>query len=212
MSDNDKANAPLATNLRALLEYSKERKGKTTQQQLAQFLGVSKQAVSLYCKGESLPNCYQLLRIAQFFGVSTDYLLTGIKPENQSTHDELGLSDEAIERLKFLHNDKEIGEKLMPLVNALLCDKDFFPTYVHALSNIEIDSKRFLNPNEQERENPERTLGFLRFSFEYALHDIAAFFRRFFLEHTDISKAESLYKEIKPQLFNEGTGDISSRL
>ncbi len=52
MSDNDKANAPLATNLRTLLEYSKERNGKTTQQQLAQFLGVSKQAVSLYCKGE----------------------------------------------------------------------------------------------------------------------------------------------------------------
>lgn len=208
MSDNDKANAPLATNLRTLLEYSKERNGKTTQQQLAQFLGVSKQAVSLYCKGESLPNCYQLLRIAEFFGVSTDYLLTGIKPENQSTHDELGLSNEAIEQIKNLSRDKGIISR----VNALLSDKDFFPTYIHALSNIEIDSKRFLNPNGQERENPERSLGFLRFAFEYALHDMADFFRKFFRKHTDIEKAENLYDEIKSRLFDEISGDNSKVL
>ena len=192
-----------AKTLRALMKEKN-----LSQRALAAKLGITFQAVSTWCSGKNYHECDMLIKLAEYFSVSTDYLLTGIKPENKSAHDELGLSDEAIEQLKFLSRDKGIISR----VNALLCDKDFFPTYIHTLSNIEIDSKRFLNPNEQERENPERTLGFLRFSFEYLLRDMTDYFRKFFREHTDISKAESLYEEIKPQLFNEGAGDISSRL
>ena len=123
MSDTEKANAPLATNLRALLEYSKERNGKTTQQQLAQFLGISKQAVSLYCKGESLPNCYQLLKIAQFFGVSTDYLLTGnsseCKPALFSSFDTSALSEDARAQLKILSSYKELAEVIEGILKRL---------------------------------------------------------------------------------------------
>lgn len=194
-----------AKTLRALMKEQK-----LSQRALAAKLGITFQAVSTWCSGKNYPECDMLLKIASYFGVSTDYLLTGIKPENQSAHDALGLSDEAIESLKFLRADNGAISR----VNALLCDKAFFSTYLHALSNIEIDSKRFLNPNEEERENPERTLGFLRFSFEYALHDMAAFFRKFFREHTDIDKAESLYEEIKnqPRLDDEGAGDNSLKL
>ena len=192
-----------AKTLRALMEHRK-----LSQRALASHIGVSYQAVSLWCAGKNYPECDMLLKIADFFGVSTDYLLTGIKPENKSAHDDLGLSNEAIEQLKILCSDKGIISR----VNALLCDNAFFSTYIHALSNIEIDSKRFLHPNEDELENPKRTLGFLRFSFEYALHDMADYFRKFFREHTDIEKAESLYEKIKPRLFEEGAGDNSLKL
>ena len=46
-----------------------------TQQQLATDLNVSKQAVSKWEKGHSLPDVASIEMIASYFGVSTDYLL-----------------------------------------------------------------------------------------------------------------------------------------
>lgn len=48
---------------------------KITQQQLADGLKVSKQAVSKWEKGYSLPDVTSIEIIAEYFGVSTDYLL-----------------------------------------------------------------------------------------------------------------------------------------
>lgn len=119
MPYNGQTNASFAKNLRALLENSKERNGKTTQQELADYLGITKQAVSLYCKEKSLPNCYQLLKIAQFFGVSTDYLLTGNSSDFSSIRDISGLSDDAIEELKYIRNDKELENICLPMIYRL---------------------------------------------------------------------------------------------
>lgn len=46
-----------------------------TQEQLAEKLGVSRQAISRWESGESAPDMYNLSAICRFFGVSSDYLI-----------------------------------------------------------------------------------------------------------------------------------------
>ena len=50
-------------------------KEKITQNTLADQLGITRGAVNAYIKGRSEPGLQYLVAIAQYFGVSTDYLL-----------------------------------------------------------------------------------------------------------------------------------------
>ena len=71
----DKYNALFATSLRAFMDAHPDTGEKTTQKALADYLGVRPQTVSYYCTGESLPNCEQLLRIAEITQRITHLLL-----------------------------------------------------------------------------------------------------------------------------------------
>lgn len=51
------------------------RENKTTQQEFARVTDISRQAVSQYCDGSTIPTATKLLKIADYFKVSTDYLL-----------------------------------------------------------------------------------------------------------------------------------------
>ncbi len=70
-----------------------------TQAQLAQRLGVTKSVVSFYELRERAPSPEVLVRIAQVFRVSTDYLL-GV--DRQDTIDVTGLCDRDIGLLRAL--------------------------------------------------------------------------------------------------------------
>lgn len=52
---------------------------RTSQKELADGLGVRQQTVSEYRRGMTYPGAKTLLTMADFFGVSTDYLLTGVE-------------------------------------------------------------------------------------------------------------------------------------
>ena len=54
-----------------------------TQEKLADFLGVSFQAVSKWERGDSVPDIFMLPIIASFFGVTTDYLLQYDRMESE---------------------------------------------------------------------------------------------------------------------------------
>ena len=57
------------------------RKGKgLSQEQLADVLGVSRQAVSKWESGQSLPEIEKLLAMSELFGVTIDYILKGEMP------------------------------------------------------------------------------------------------------------------------------------
>jgi len=51
------------------------RKKRLTQKELGKVFGLSKQAISSYEKGDSAPTHETLKKMAEFFGVTTDYLL-----------------------------------------------------------------------------------------------------------------------------------------
>lgn len=70
-----------------------------TQEQLADKLGIKKATVSYYEKGERTPSPDVLIKIAEIFHVSTDYLL-GI--ERTSYLDTNGLTEEDVRALRYL--------------------------------------------------------------------------------------------------------------
>ena len=57
----------------ARLQHLREKKG-ISRQVLADFCGVSKKSIARYERGESVPNVEDAARLAQYFGVSMDYL------------------------------------------------------------------------------------------------------------------------------------------
>lgn len=101
-NSQDEYNAPFATALRGLLDSSG-----ISQSVLADYIGVTRQAISSYSLGTSLPDIEKFEKIADYFDVSTEFLLgrTGIKKADtskQATAAYLGLSEEAIDAIHSL--------------------------------------------------------------------------------------------------------------
>jgi transcriptional regulator with XRE-family HTH domain len=109
------------TRFRKLMELNK-----VSQKAMAELCGVQRQSISLWYNGDTRPDIVSLGKIAQYFGVSTDYLLglTDYKTTDKATQElcnTLGLSEEAI---KILSADptSSIAKKLEEIVEDLLED------------------------------------------------------------------------------------------
>ncbi len=98
---DDKFSSPFATVLRNLLiERDK------TQGDIANITGKTRQTVSQYCNGTSEPGYDTLVKIADYFNVSLDYLLgrtedPDIRP---CAAEELGLTQRSIDILRLAQN------------------------------------------------------------------------------------------------------------
>jgi len=90
----------------------------TTQPQLAEYVGVTRQAISLYVTGQSAPDIYTAQKIAEYFDCSMDYLLGLDSSRNKKAFDNLsqGLADLA----DLLNETKEPEIALSSLVWILL--------------------------------------------------------------------------------------------
>lgn len=55
-----------------------------SQEQLADVVGVSRQAVSKWESGQSIPDLEKVIVMSDYFGVTTDYILKGIEPIEQN--------------------------------------------------------------------------------------------------------------------------------
>ena len=91
-------NSPIAVRLRELSEGM-------THQEIADGVGISRQTVGQFLLGNTQPDIETLGKLADYFQVSTDYLLcrTEIKNPNEidiNISEQTGLSDESISRLK----------------------------------------------------------------------------------------------------------------
>jgi transcriptional regulator with XRE-family HTH domain len=64
------------------------KKKKVTQDSIAAHLGILRQSYSAYERGVSMPDARQLKRLADFFGVSTDYFFGGANPALHSAQNE----------------------------------------------------------------------------------------------------------------------------
>ena len=58
---------------------------KSTQKELAKYIGVRQQTVAQYIYGETMPTAKNCLAIADYFGVSVDYLLIGFEDSELQT-------------------------------------------------------------------------------------------------------------------------------
>ncbi len=129
----DKYNALFATTLRDFMMKSPKTGEPVTQKELAAHLGVRPQTVSLYCTGESLPNCEQLLKIAEYFDVTADYMITGKMPENKPVRELLGLSEQTVQNLRLVNDGYfEDSPLMLPMLDCLLNSKDFYLTLAEA--------------------------------------------------------------------------------
>ena len=93
-----------------LMELLEE--NKVTQSVVAMKIGVSRQAISQYCNGQTIPTADKLRQLAEYFHVSADYLLglSGAKtndPDAAFIADYTGLSAEAIEELHTCLEEKK---------------------------------------------------------------------------------------------------------
>lgn len=88
------------------IRYLRQSK-KLNQIQLAEKLGVKKQSISNWENNNIMPSIEMLKNIADFFQVSTDYLLCRDKINNTSVEmlDVTGLTPEQIEHIHFLIDD-----------------------------------------------------------------------------------------------------------
>ena len=66
-------------NMADRIQYLRKTKG-ISQEELAGKVGVSRQAVSKWESGQSLPDLEKIITMSDYFGVTTDYILKGIEP------------------------------------------------------------------------------------------------------------------------------------
>lgn len=82
-----------------------------TQQQLADIFSLSKSSISRYEKNLQLPEASTLPRIAEFFGVSLDYLMGHDGEDNERLYefniDDIVIPEDYLEKYKVTHMDKK---------------------------------------------------------------------------------------------------------
>lgn len=87
MSDKKYKDHPFCQRLNDLLFSAHKLQGLTAKD-IADDMGIAQQAMSFYKTGHCLPGTENLLKLADYFGVSTDYLLgrEGYELEDDNEH------------------------------------------------------------------------------------------------------------------------------
>lgn len=119
--DSGKAfQSPFAVALRALMSE----KPITTQEKLAEVTGKTRQTVSQYVNGISEPGYDTLVKIADFFNVSVDYLLgrsdiQTTDPTVRQIAKETGLNEKTVKTLQLLQRSKSDPAALAELTGIM---------------------------------------------------------------------------------------------
>lgn len=115
----------IGENLRELRERKSEDQGrKITQTEVAAVMGVEKNTVWKWEHDKVQLSADQIVRLADFYQVSTDKLLRWGKAESLVMMNETGLSDQAIDHLRKLRSKGKTESSEM--IN-LLCDTRLSP-------------------------------------------------------------------------------------
>lgn len=108
------------------------------QKDLAAHLNVTDNTISYYCSGTRTPSVVQLIEIAKFLDVSTDYLL-GRTEDPQLKHsavDELGLSEKAVSWLEWLKYQGECDPNYRKSINLIFEDMLFQRAFFNMVNYI----------------------------------------------------------------------------
>lgn len=95
------------------------------QKELAKILGITDNTVSYYVSGKRTPNIDQIIKIANYFNISTDYLL-GLTPVETNNVDlkkiceYTGLTEKSVERLRQFENGIYSAFKVTQFINSFI--------------------------------------------------------------------------------------------
>ena len=81
-------------NMADRIQYLRKAKG-ISQEELADKVGVSRQAVSKWESEQSTPDLEKIIILSDFFGVTTDYILKGIEPVTDKEQKSLQIKSQA---------------------------------------------------------------------------------------------------------------------
>ena len=135
------------------LEELRKSKG-ITQKDLAKDLGVSRTTIGYYESGERLPDIETAVKIADYFDITCDELIRGIKTENVDINKKLGLSEVSIAVLEMINNKNEDNE--IQCLNWLICNIHFIQIivlfselYMYTNTTIEDMAEEYFKLNEE---------------------------------------------------------------
>lgn len=74
ISDKDLTNGYISTSISCAIK-NESFKRNLTQKELAEMLNITESAISRYMNGSRMPNCVTLVKMAEEFNCTTDYLL-----------------------------------------------------------------------------------------------------------------------------------------
>lgn len=95
-----------------------------TQEELGSKLNLLRSSISMYENNIRIPSVEIVKRIADYFGVSMDYIVSNDDPRVNVLSDEL-LAEIFLRRIKFLEkNDFLSGERLEIIIAFLLSNKE----------------------------------------------------------------------------------------
>lgn len=101
-------NEPFPTAFRTLLSGEVGTRGKVSQQEVANFIGKTRQTVGYYADGTAKPDIDTIGKIADFFDVTADYLLGRSDFTNArlrvGTFEDYGFSEAAVENIDRIHD------------------------------------------------------------------------------------------------------------
>ncbi|MCH5192587.1 MAG: helix-turn-helix transcriptional regulator [Oscillospiraceae bacterium] len=82
-----------------------------SRKKLAEDLGVSSASIGYYENADRVPDIEVLVKIADYFNVTCDELLRGVKSPDKNVYKDLWLSDKALNTLRDLNKTEPINEK-----------------------------------------------------------------------------------------------------
>ncbi len=110
-------------------------KNGTTQKELAKAVGIRQQSLGQYVSGETMPNVEKVLKIAEYFHVTTDYLITGTVIEDIPVREMLGLTEQTVECMKLVKEGYfEDTPAMLSMLDYVLSSKDFYQSLDMAAS------------------------------------------------------------------------------
>ena len=104
-----------------LSELRKEKGVK--QDEIAELLNVKRATIANYETGKRAPDYETIIKLADYYGVSCDYILRGVTSEFANIHSTTGLSGRAIEILKDMNEIEDID--FLNLINYLIEETNF---------------------------------------------------------------------------------------
>ena len=109
-------------NFAKILTDLRESRG-AKRQEVADQIGISRASLEYYEKGKRKPDVDVILKLADYYGVTCDYLLRGVRSSFAEIHSTTGLSDKSIEILQNICKTRKWG--YIKMLNFLIEETEY---------------------------------------------------------------------------------------